>query len=100
LYVGGLDPRVTEEVLRQIFETTGHVQSVKIIPDKTVSSTKSTKIDPLEPKDFITTCLSMGARAFFSAVLPFNLLNCYLDNPVAKRNFTTVPIERPQLRLR
>jgi hypothetical protein len=25
-------------VLRQIFETTGHVQSVKIIPDKTVSS--------------------------------------------------------------
>ena len=39
LYVGGLDPRVTEEVLRQIFETTGHVQSVKIIPDKTVSAT-------------------------------------------------------------
>ena len=34
LYVGGLDPRVTEDVLRQIFETTGHVQSVKIIPDK------------------------------------------------------------------
>lgn len=26
LYVGGLDPRVTEEVLRQIFETAGHVQ--------------------------------------------------------------------------
>jgi len=37
LYVGGLDPRVTEEVLRQIFETTGHVQNVKIIPDKNVS---------------------------------------------------------------
>jgi nucleolysin TIA-1/TIAR len=34
LYVGGLDPRVTEEVLKQIFETTGHVQNVKIIPDK------------------------------------------------------------------
>jgi nucleolysin TIA-1/TIAR len=34
LYVGGLDQRVTEEVLRQIFETTGHVQNVKIIPDK------------------------------------------------------------------
>ncbi|KAF2269890.1 hypothetical protein CC78DRAFT_452513 [Lojkania enalia] len=34
LYVGGLDPRVTEDVLRQIFETAGHVQSVKIIPDK------------------------------------------------------------------
>ena len=39
LYVGGLDPRVTEEVLKQIFETTGHVQSVKIIPDKNVSAT-------------------------------------------------------------
>ena len=37
LYVGGLDPRVSEDVLRQIFETTGHVQNVKIIPDKNVS---------------------------------------------------------------
>lgn len=37
LYVGGLDARVTEEVLKQIFETTGHVVSVKIIPDKNVS---------------------------------------------------------------
>lgn len=36
LYIGGLDQRVTEEVLRQIFETTGHVQNVKIIPDKNV----------------------------------------------------------------
>ncbi|KAL4951672.1 hypothetical protein BDW69DRAFT_169531 [Aspergillus filifer] len=34
LYVGGLDPRVTEDILKQIFETTGHVISVKIIPDK------------------------------------------------------------------
>ncbi|KAJ5835213.1 RNA recognition motif domain eukaryote [Penicillium robsamsonii] len=34
LYVGGLDPRVTEDILKQIFETTGHVVSVKIIPDK------------------------------------------------------------------
>lgn len=39
LYVGGLDPRVTEDVLKQIFETTGHVQNVKIIPDKNVSTT-------------------------------------------------------------
>ena len=36
LYVGGLDPRVSEDVLRQIFETAGHVQNVKIIPDKNV----------------------------------------------------------------
>lgn len=38
LYVGGLDGRVTEDILKQIFETTGHVQSVKIIPDKNVSA--------------------------------------------------------------
>lgn len=48
LYVGGLDPRVTEDVLRQIFETTGHVQNVKIIPDKNVGavSIKSTNVKP------------------------------------------------------
>ncbi|KAF2140728.1 uncharacterized protein K452DRAFT_229800 [Aplosporella prunicola CBS 121167] len=40
LYVGGLDPRITEDVLRQIFETAGHVQSVKIIPDKNVGRLK------------------------------------------------------------
>lgn len=42
LYVGGLDPRVTDDILKQIFETTGHVVSVKIIPDKNVS-------DPILP---------------------------------------------------
>ena len=38
LYIGGLDQRVTEDMLKQIFETTGVVQNVKIIPDKTVST--------------------------------------------------------------
>ena len=52
LYVGGLDPRVTEEVLRQIFETTGHVQNVKIIPDKNVSH--SAKAHTLHPHHFET----------------------------------------------
>jgi nucleolysin TIA-1/TIAR len=47
LYVGGLDPRVTEDVLRQIFETTGHVQSVKIIPDKNVSAAPIVRSAPL-----------------------------------------------------
>lgn len=42
LYVGGLDPRVTEDILRQIFETTGHVQNVKIIPDKNVGAVSLT----------------------------------------------------------
>ena len=45
LYVGGLDPRVTEEILKQIFETTGHVQNVKIIPDKNVRM----PFDPFPP---------------------------------------------------
>jgi nucleolysin TIA-1/TIAR len=44
LYVGGLDPRVTEEMLKQIFETSGHVQSVKIIPDKNVPGTSPTPV--------------------------------------------------------
>ena len=39
LYVGGLDQRITEEVLREIFETTGTVANVKIIPDKNVGVT-------------------------------------------------------------
>jgi nucleolysin TIA-1/TIAR len=48
LYVGGLDPRVTEDVLRQIFETTGHVQNVKIIPDKNVGSSVTRSLVLLE----------------------------------------------------
>jgi hypothetical protein len=66
LYVGGLDPRVTEEVLRQIFETTGHVQSVKIIPDKTVSSIKPTKMDP-RARRFHHYLHSYGCKSMFSA---------------------------------
>ena len=46
LYVGGLDPRVTEDVLKQIFETTGHVQNVKIIPDKNMGAVSSYLILP------------------------------------------------------
>lgn len=46
LYVGGLDPRVTEDVLRQIFETTGHVQNVKIIPDKNLGAVSGNPVFP------------------------------------------------------
>ncbi|RKP38505.1 hypothetical protein BJ085DRAFT_5609, partial [Dimargaris cristalligena] len=34
LYVGNLDPRVTEDMLRDIFNTLGKVQSVKLIADR------------------------------------------------------------------
>ncbi len=47
LYVGGLDLRVTEDILRQIFETTGHVHNVKIIPDKNVSRHSTPRAPPL-----------------------------------------------------
>lgn len=55
LYVGGLDPRVTEEVLKQIFETAGHVQSVKVIPDKNVG----TRLPNRNGGD----CMSLGAAS-------------------------------------
>lgn len=47
LYVGGLDSRVTEDVLKQIFETSGHVQNVKIIPDKTGGQNVSIDCHPI-----------------------------------------------------
>ena len=34
LYVGNLSPRVTEYMLTEIFAVAGHVQHVKIIPDR------------------------------------------------------------------
>jgi hypothetical protein len=36
LYVGGLDQQINEQILQQIFETAGHVISVKVIPEKGV----------------------------------------------------------------
>jgi nucleolysin TIA-1/TIAR len=60
LYVGGLDPRVTEDVLRQIFETTGHVQNVKIIPDKNVGAVSINFILPN------LACISAPSRVKFS----------------------------------
>jgi hypothetical protein len=36
LYVGNLDPRVTDMMLGDIFRTMGEVTHVKIIPDKNV----------------------------------------------------------------
>ncbi|KAL2828442.1 hypothetical protein BDW59DRAFT_159648 [Aspergillus cavernicola] len=51
LYVGGLDPRVTEDILKQIFETTGHVISVKVIPDKNQSNAKGNNYGFVEYDD-------------------------------------------------
>ena len=57
LYVGGLDPRVTEDVLRQIFETAGHVQNVKIIPDKNVGDTNPLMLVRAEARHPLLSCV-------------------------------------------
>ena len=67
LYVGGLDPRVTEDVLRQIFETTGHVQNVKIIPDKNVGAVSDQEPPPPLP---IRVVLSASQELPFALTRP------------------------------
>jgi hypothetical protein len=73
LYVGGLDPRVTEDVLRQIFETTGHVQNVKIIPDKNVGAV-SINFNVSNPARIpAPSCVKFAIKSdftSFSALLP------------------------------
>lgn len=73
LYVGGLDPRVTEDVLRQIFETTGHVQNVKIIPDKNVGAVSINFNVLTPPKILSSSCFKSSFNkdsTSFSAFLP------------------------------
>lgn len=36
LYVGSIDPQVTEDMLNDVFKVTGNVLSIKIFPDKNV----------------------------------------------------------------
>lgn len=75
LYVGGLDPRVTEDILRQIFETTGHVQNVKIIPDKNMGA-----VSDKYPSCSYRTCAKQLPMPTFSetrvalAITPYNLI--------------------------
>lgn len=76
LYVGGLDQRVTEDILRQIFETTGHVQSVKIIPDKNVSRFRPV---PRLPHVVNLALTAMNNPPMFRAPLPFSLHRLYIS---------------------
>lgn len=73
LYVGGLDPRVTEDVLRQIFETTGHVQNVKIIPDKNVGA--------VSIKSICVNSLRILASIAHYFVLPCDFSLVHLQSP-------------------
>lgn len=92
LYIGGLDARVTEDILKQIFETTGHVQSVKIIPDKNVSIKLS-----LYPH----SCY-VSYREFFSFFIPLGFSHC-LQSATSILRLTrsaTVSEQRHELRFR
>lgn len=75
LYVGGLDPRVTEDVLRQIFETTGHVQSVKIIPDKNVSLCHPPGLDPRPYSQTPISAFGSGANVYRQRATTMALLS-------------------------
>jgi hypothetical protein len=83
LYVGGLDPRVTEDVLRQIFETTGHVQNVKIIPDKNVSP-----------------AVSCGRTSDPVFLICLDISHYIASSPVTKISGAAVPDQGVQLRIR
>jgi hypothetical protein len=78
LYVGGLDPRVTEEVLRQIFETTGHVQNVKIIPDKNVSHFAKTHTLHLHLLE--TLHVMQFGCSFMNMTLPAQLITKHMSS--------------------
>lgn len=85
LYVGGLDPRVTEEVLKQIFETTGHVQSVKIIPDKNVSSDSLGSFHRKQNTDFPpNTPFRLLARDLLAHSVHYIESDCFAQTPVRK----------------
>jgi nucleolysin TIA-1/TIAR len=81
LYVGGLDPRVTEEVLRQIFETTGHVQNVKIIPDKNVGAVSINFTFVKSSSGIPALAASNSLERDFTSFQPWFLLNRFTIGP-------------------
>lgn len=92
LYVGGLDQRVTEEVLRQIFETTGHVQNVKIIPDKNVCLNFKVGASAVAPRKADT--MSKKAKGFNYGFVEYD------DPGAAERAMQTLNGRRVHLSVR
>ena len=70
LYVGGLDQRVTEDILRQIFETAGHVVSVKIIPDKNVGDLQVPSVGTVSFFSPVAMCTVMAVRRGYPKLRP------------------------------
>ena len=88
LYVGGLDPRVTEDILRQIFETTGHVQNVKIIPDKNmgaVSRNTSKCAASLEFPCTVVLGIKLANRKTKNALLNVHFMHLHTHISVSRR---------------
>ncbi|KAI9488823.1 hypothetical protein BDB00DRAFT_731154, partial [Zychaea mexicana] len=74
LYVGNLDPRVTDAMLRDIFSVTGNVKSVKVIPDKNLSH-GGCNYGFIEFSDHSTAeqaLLTMSGRRIFSSEIKVN----------------------------
>ncbi|KAI8140471.1 hypothetical protein BJV82DRAFT_622702 [Fennellomyces sp. T-0311] len=74
LYVGNMDPRVTDAMLREIFSVTGHVKSVKVIPDKnfTHGGCNYGFIEFLDHHTAKQALATMNGRRIFSSEIKVN----------------------------
>ncbi|KAI9250465.1 hypothetical protein BDA99DRAFT_411348, partial [Phascolomyces articulosus] len=74
LYVGNLDPRVTDAMLREIFSVAGHVKSVKVIPDKNFSHGGCNYgfIEFIDHRTAEQALLTMSGRPIFSSEIKVN----------------------------
>ncbi|KAK9358976.1 hypothetical protein V1504DRAFT_459375 [Lipomyces starkeyi] len=72
LYVGGLDPRVLEDMLRDIFEVAGHVQSVKIIPDRNHKGYNYGFVEYDDPNAAQTAMQTLNGRTIHQSEIKIN----------------------------
>ncbi|KAI7853065.1 hypothetical protein BDC45DRAFT_512191 [Circinella umbellata] len=74
LYIGNLDARVTDSILREIFSVTGHVKSVKVIPDKNMSHGGCNYgfIEFIDHRTAEQALLTMSGRRIFSNEIKVN----------------------------
>ncbi|KAK9468828.1 hypothetical protein V1512DRAFT_258016 [Lipomyces arxii] len=72
LYVGGLDPRVLEDMLREIFEVAGRVQSVKIIPDRNRKGYNYGFVEYDDPTSAQTAMQTLNGRHIHQSEIKIN----------------------------
>ncbi|KAI5480053.1 polyadenylate-binding protein [Pseudohyphozyma bogoriensis] len=87
LYVGNLSPRVTEYILQEIFATTGPVQGVKIIPDRTFQHGGANYgfVEYHEMKSAETALATLNGRKIFDMEIRCNWA---YQNTTAKEDLT------------